>query len=238
VLVTARNEGDRLAETLGALAKAFPGSRVVVADDASSDATPEIARRGGAELVRSRRRLGKGGAATQGAERLLGAPGRGPPDDAGDRGHAPVVLLCDGDLGGSASELQRLVAAVERGEGDLAVASFARRVGGGFGLALGAARRTIRACTGLEPTAPISGQRAMREEVLRAVLPFAHGFGMETAMTIDAHRAGFSLVEVALELQHRATGRTVGGFRHRGRQLVDIARVYASRRDPGDRPGD
>jgi hypothetical protein len=53
---------------------------------------------------------------------------------------------------------------------------------------------------------------------------------METAMTIDAHRAGFRLVEVELPLEHRATGRTLGGFVHRFRQLLSFARVYVSRR--------
>ena len=130
----------------------------------------------------------------------------------------------------SADQLRGLVEAVERGEGDLAVAVFARRVGGGFGLALGAARRVIQARTGLKPVAPISGQRAMRVGVLRRLVPFAHGFGMETAMTIDAHRAGYRLVEVELDLEHRATGRTAAGFAHRGRQLADILRVWFSRR--------
>ncbi|MGH8940672.1 MAG: glycosyltransferase family 2 protein, partial [Actinomycetes bacterium] len=88
----------------------------------------------------------------------------------------------------------------------------------------------IRARAGLELTAPISGQRAMRVRVLEAVVPFGPGFGMETAMTIDAHRAGFRVVEVELPLEHRATGRTAAGFSHRGRQLADIARVYVSRR--------
>jgi hypothetical protein len=98
------------------------------------------------------------------------------------------------------------------------------------GLTLGSARRAIRSLTGLDLEAPISGQRALRPEVARAVLPFARGFGMETAMTVDAHRAGFRLVEVELDLEHRATGRSLGGFLHRGRQLRDIVRVYASRR--------
>jgi hypothetical protein len=67
-------------------------------------------------------------------------------------------------------------------------------------------------------------------QALRAVLPFAPGFGMETAMNIDAIRAGLSVKEVELELEHRATGRTAAGFAHRGHQLLDIARVYVSRR--------
>jgi hypothetical protein len=49
-------------------------------------------------------------------------------------------------------------------------------------------------------------------------------------MTVDAHRAGFRLVEVELDLEHRATGRTAAGFLHRARQLADFTRVYASRR--------
>jgi glycosyltransferase involved in cell wall biosynthesis len=219
IVVSAYNEGDRLGDTLAALAEAFPGARLVVADDHSEDETPTVASAAGAELVRAPRHLGKGGANTLALERALSA-----------RDATPTVVLCDGDLGASARELPRLVEALARDEGDLAVAAFARRVGGGFGFALGFSRWAIRRRTGLEPTAPISGQRALRPELVRAVLPFAPGFGMETAMTIDAHRAGFRLVEVELPLEHRATGRTAAGFLHRARQLLSFARVYVSRR--------
>jgi hypothetical protein len=143
---------------------------------------------------------------------------------------AQVVVLCDGDLGDSAAQLPALVDAVRRGDGDLAVGAFARREGGGFGIALGFARWAVRRRAGIELTSPISGQRAMRLDVLRPVLPFAPAFGMETAMNIDAARAGYRIVEVELQLAHRATGRTLGGFVHRFRQLVDFARVYVSRR--------
>jgi hypothetical protein len=49
-------------------------------------------------------------------------------------------------------------------------------------------------------------------------------------MTVDAARAGFRIEEIALDLAHRATGRTLRGFLHRGRQLADFLAVYASRR--------
>jgi glycosyltransferase involved in cell wall biosynthesis len=218
VVVSAYNEEERLGETLAALREAFPGARVAVADDASTDATPQIAESAGAELVRAPRRLGKGGATTLAAERLL-------------EGEAALTLvLCDGDLAGSARSLPELVAALDRDDGDLAVAAFARRVGGGFGIALRFAGWVIHRLTGLAPQAPISGQRALAPEVARAVVPFAPRFGMEIGMTVDAHRAGFRLVEVELPLEHRATGRTLGGFLHRAKQLSDFARVYASRR--------
>jgi glycosyltransferase involved in cell wall biosynthesis len=226
VVVSAYNEADRLGDTLAAVREAFPGARVMVADDFSSDATPQVAEQAGAELVRAHKHLGKGGANTLAVGRLLSRGGPG-------AGNLPVVVLCDGDLGASARQLPRLVEALERDEGDLAVATFARRVGGGFGFALGFSRWAIRRRTGgaLEPVAPISGQRALKPEVVPAVLPFAPGFGMETAMTIDAHRAGFRLVEVELALEHRATGRTAAGFLHRFRQLLSFARVYVSRRE-------
>jgi hypothetical protein len=35
---------------------------------------------------------------------------------------------------------------------------------------------------------------------------------------------------VELDLAHRATGKTLGGFVHRLRQLVDFALVYRDRR--------
>ncbi|HEX8073614.1 MAG TPA: glycosyltransferase [Thermoleophilaceae bacterium] len=217
IAVAARDEADRLPETLAALHEAFPGAAVVVADDGSTDGTGHVALQAGAGLVRSPTAVGKGGAATLAVERLL------------EDGVARAVVLCDGDLGRSAGQLPLLVDALDGGA-DLAVAAFARRVGGGFGLAVGFARRAIRALTGLELGAPISGQRALRPEVARSVLPFARGFGMEIGMTVDAHRAGFRLVEVELDLEHRATGRSAAGFAHRGRQLLDFARVYASRR--------
>ena len=62
------------------------------------------------------------------------------------------------------------------------------------------------------------------------MLPFAHGFGMEIGMTIDAVRSGHRVLELELDLSHRASGRTPAGFLHRGRQLADFVRAYARRR--------
>lgn len=225
VLVAARNEVDRVGETVRALRGALPGATIWVADDASSDGTAEAAMATGARVVSRGRPHGKGGNVTAAAEAALGAA---PPPW--------LFLLCDADLGASAARLTGLVEAVRRGECDLAVAAFQRRAGGGFGIALGFARLAVRRLCGLEATAPISGQRAMRADVLRATLPFAHGFGMEVGMTVDAVRAGFDLREHELDLSHRATGRSPAGFAHRARQLLDFARVYLSRRRTAARP--
>ena len=60
------------------------------------------------------------------------------------------MLLCDADLGDSAARLAALVDAVSAGECDLAIAAFARRVGGGLGLAVGFAGWAIRRACGVD----------------------------------------------------------------------------------------
>ena len=217
-IVAARNEADRVGETVRALRETFPGARVWVADDASDDGTAEVAMLAGAEVVRRGRSHGKGGNVTAAAEAALSVQ---PPPH--------IVLLCDGDLAASAARLAPLVTAVERGECELAVAAFSRRVGGGFGLALGFAHWAIMRLCGLETQAPISGQRALRTEALRAALPLAKGYGMEIGMTVDVVRAGYRLREYELDLEHRATGRSFRGFLHRAGQLRDFALVFLAR---------
>ncbi len=218
VIVAARNEADRIADSVAALRGAFPGAAIWVADDASEDGTAEVAMGAGASVVSRGRPHGKGANVSAAAEAAL------------SDGEPPaIVLLCDGDLGDSAGRLRPLVEAVGDGDCDLAVAAFANRVGGGFGLALGFARWAIRRLSGFEAVAPISGQRAMRTEVLREALPFARGYGMELGMTVDVVRAGYRVGEIELDLEHRATARSFAGFLHRGQQLLDFIRAYRTR---------
>ena len=130
VVIAAREEADRIAATVEGVREAFPGAHVIVADDGSRDDTAQVAAAAGAEVVRLDRPAGKGGAAGRAAERALA---RGP----------ELVLLCDADLAASAARLAPLLEAIDRGEADLAVAVFARRVGGGFGFAVGFARGAL-----------------------------------------------------------------------------------------------
>ncbi len=62
-------------------------------------------------------------------------------------------------------------------------------------------------------------------------MPFATGYGMEIAMTIDRRREQVRASSSSpVDLTHRPTGRTLRGFAHRARQLADFAVVYARRR--------
>jgi len=75
ILIAASNEADRLGQTIAALAVAFPGAPVWVADDGSTDATAELARGAGATVVRCGvvigKSHGKGQAMTLAAETAL-----------------------------------------------------------------------------------------------------------------------------------------------------------------------
>jgi hypothetical protein len=215
VLVAARDEEETIARTVTALRQAFPDAEVIVGDDGSRDGTAEAAEAAGATVLRLPR-LGKGQALSA-AERAA-PPGR--------------LLLCDAELEGD-------LASLLNGGGDLVVAAFAHRQGGGFGAAKAAARLLVRARAGIQQREPLSGQRALSQRVRTAAFPLAPGFGCEVRMTIDAARAGLRVEEVTLPLRHRATGRNYGGFVHRARQLLDtvlaagpLAVNYRGRRLP------
>jgi glucosyl-3-phosphoglycerate synthase len=197
ILVAARDEEEKIGATVERLQTAFPEAEVIVADDGSSDRTAEAAERAGARVLRLPPR-GKGQALTL-AEREA-------PDGA--------LVVCDADLEGD-------LAPLADADADLAIAVFAERQGGGFGLAKRAAAALIRARSGFVAVEPLSGQRAFSSAARQACFPLAAGFGCEVGAAIDAARAGLRLAELELPLRHRTTGRDVSGFLHRGRQLLD-----------------
>ena len=164
VLVAARDEESGITRTVESLRIAFPGAEVIVADDGSRDGTAEAAERAGARVLRLPAR-GKGQALTVG-ERAAPA-GR--------------LLLVDADLEG---DLAKLAGA----DGDLAIAAFADRQGGGFGIAKRTGRMLVRALSGFSPSEPLSGQRALSRAARETCFPLAAGFGCEVRMTIDAVR--------------------------------------------------
>jgi hypothetical protein len=224
-LVPARDEAERVGATVRAL-RDLPGvAEVLVVSDGSTDATAAKALEAGAHCLDLPRNLGKGGALNAGLAALMGRVAeRLSPEPA-------VLLLADADLAETAGRLGRLVDPVLAGEADLAIADLPAQHGaGGFGVAMGLARRGMARATGRRMAEPLSGQRAVRWEALPALLPFAPGFGVEVAMTMDALRAGLRVVEIEVDLQHNATGKNLAGLLHRARQARAIAREFTRRR--------
>jgi glycosyltransferase involved in cell wall biosynthesis len=206
-IVPAHDEIDRIGPTVLGLYRIPEVRRVVVVDDGSSDGTAAAALAAGAAVLSSPRNVGKGGA-------LEAALARLPVPE--------IYLLVDADVGETAVNVARLLQAVASGETDLAIGRLPRPEVGGFGLVKRMAAWLIRRACGFEATEPLSGQRAIRARTLHACRPLARGFGVETAMTIDAVRRGFRVIELDVPMRHRPTGRDVQGFLHRGRQGIQI----------------
>lgn len=211
-VVAARDEADRIAATIAAL-RAFC-DRVIVADDGSLDGTGAVAATAGAAVIRRSRSAGKGAAMEAGLA------------VAGD---ARIYVLADADLGASASSVVGLLAPVRAGDADIAVGVLPAGVGGGFGLVRRLSAGLIRLAGGPSMAAPMSGQRACTAAALAAVRPLAAGFGVETAMGIDAARAGLRVLEVPIAATHRGRGRSVVGFAHRARQGLHLLRAALPR---------
>ena len=225
VVIAARNEADRIAATVAAAAGLAGVGLVVVVDDGSRDATAAVAQRAGAAVMRHQANRGKGAAMETGAEavRLV--------DQREHRDRPRHLLFLDADLGDTAGQAGPLMDPVTAGTADMTIAVFAATVKlGGHGLVVGLSGAGIRRATGWQPRQPLNGQRCLTRAAFEAARPLAHGWGVETALTIDLLRQGLRITEVEVELAHRATGTGLRAQLHRAHQLTDVARALAVRR--------
>jgi glycosyltransferase involved in cell wall biosynthesis len=225
VIIAARNEADRIAATVAAAAGLAGVGLVVVVDDGSQDATAVVAQRAGAAVMRHPANRGKGAAMETGAEavRLV--------DQREHRERPRHLLFLDADLADTAGQAGPLMDPVTAGTADMTIAVFAATVKlGGHGLVVGLSGAGIRRATGWQPRQPLNGQRCLTRAAFEAARPLAHGWGVETALTIDLLRQGLRITEVEVELAHRATGTGLRAQLHRAHQLTDVARALATRR--------
>lgn len=220
-VVPARNEAERIADTVTALRGLDGVGPVVVVDDGSSDDTGSLARRGGALVAVHPRHRGKAAALTTGVAVVDDLPDSAP----------GTLLFVDGDLGDSAARLGPLLHPVRAGEADMAIAVLPPQEGAvGLGLGVQLARDGIRGMTGWNPRQPLSGIRCLTRAVYESSAPLARGWGVEVGLTIDALSRGLRVVEVPCDLRHRATGADWRGRAHRAAQYRDVWLALASRR--------
>ncbi|WP_027340035.1 glycosyltransferase family 2 protein [Halonatronum saccharophilum] len=214
ILIPAYNEGDRIEKTVTALRGLNNLKEIIVIDDGSKDDTYLKADRVADKVICLESNQGKGVALDCGLEQAFG----------------DVILLVDADLGESATEAKKLVGPVVEGKAHMAIAKFPpAKIKGGFGLVKGLANFGLERMLKQSFESPLSGQRAIAREVLEGFPGFSRGFGVEVGLTIDAHRRGYKIVEVEVDMTHRETGRDLKGFLHRGKQFKDIAKVLLSK---------
>lgn len=215
-IIPAYNEEDRIRDTVHACCTMPEIDEVVVVDDGSTDNTAFIAYEEGAVVIQLENNSGKGAALNKAISET----------------QADIFLLVDADLGDSAKETKLLLEPLQNGNADMSIAVMQAPAGhkGGFGFVKGLASWGIKKLTGSKVLAPISGQRAIRNKIIEDIGGFEKGFGVEVALTIDALRKGYRVVEVEIPLTHRLTDRSLAGFMHRGKQFKDIAVALWKRR--------
>lgn len=213
IVIPAWNEKDRIRDTLLSLGKA-PWKRyskeVVVVDDGSKDGTSEVVGGLADRVIRHPSNLGKGKAMETGWRATSGE----------------VILFLDADLGSTAGHAWKLLDPILRDQADMTIAILPPAMRkGGFGFVKGLASLGIHRLCGFRAAAPLSGQRAIRREVLERIGGLAGDFGIEVGLTIDTARSGYRIREVEVPLRHRETGRDLSGFVHRGKQLVQVGKT-------------
>jgi len=234
VVISARNESDRISATVKAAA-GIPGvDLVVVVDDGSTDGTAAEAEHAGAIVARHTRNRGKAAAMETGAEAVRVIESK---DEQGRPRH---LLFLDADLADTAQNASPLAEPVRNGDADMTIAVFeSREKRGGHGFVLGLAGAGIERVTGWRPAEPLNGQRCLTRAAFEAARPLADGWGAETGLTIDLLRQGMRIAEVQVPLTHRATGKDLHSQLHRAHQFADVARALAARnawRPPAGQP--
>jgi glycosyltransferase involved in cell wall biosynthesis len=200
VIIPAYNEEADLGNTISSICKEAPWADIVVVDDGSKDATADIARDEGVVLLRLPYNLGIGGAVQTGYIYAF------------ENGY-DVAVQVDGDGQHDPAYIPVLVAPLEMGIADLVVGS---RFIGPCMFRSGWARlagihwfaRLVSLLIGQKVTDTTSGFRAANRALIAF---FAHTYPQdypEPETLIIAHRAGFRIQEVPVEMHARKGGQS------------------------------
>lgn len=210
VIIPALDEADTVGTVVRCACSARVGP-VVVVDDGSTDATAQVARRAGAEVLRLPHNVGKGGAVAAGAERRS----------------EDVVVLLDADLTGLRPEhVCALAAPVLAGEAVMTRGVFTE------------GRWSTTTAQHIAPQ--LNGQRGiLRDHLLQVPGLSTSRYGIEVAITDHATAERWVAIDVALPGVSQVTKEeklgVVRGVLKRLRMYGEILRqvLFAQGRTPG-----
>jgi glycosyltransferase involved in cell wall biosynthesis len=231
LIIPALNEAESIGQQLAQLPRALFG-QIIVVDNGSVDATAEVARAAGAQVVREPRR-GYGQACQTGVEHL--------------RPEITAVIFMDADLSDDAADVEQLARVFAEGGWDLVVGSrvLGRAEPGSltpvqrFGNWL--TTRLIRwiwraAFTDLGPL------RVIRRDDLEQLGLRDREFGWNVEMQAKAARLGLKVTEVPVNYRRRAYGKskisgTLSGSVRAGMKILwTIYRCWRLPKDAWDAP--
>jgi glycosyltransferase involved in cell wall biosynthesis len=189
VVIPAYNESESIAEVVSLLRSAAAWREIIVVDDASSDATGELAAAAGATVVRHPYNMGNGAAVKNGIRRATGE----------------FVLIVDADGQHPPEEALRIVSRL--GEYDLVIgarsretqATQTRRAGNG------ALNWLASYLTGRDIPDLTSGFRGARASGLREFLHLLpNGFSTPTTTTLAFIKAGYAVTFEPIHARQRS----------------------------------
>lgn len=221
MIIPAFNEEEAIALVLRDI-PAGSVDDIIVADNASTDATASVAAGLGARVVRESER-------GYGAACLAGIAALSPSTE--------IVVFMDGDYSDDAADLPALIEALVNGKADLAIGTRAtlpqsraalspqQRWGNWLATRLIRLRWRHR-YTDLGPF------RAITRSALVAIHMTDRGFGWTVEMQIKALRAGLRVVEVPVRYRRRVVGKskisgTVSGTVKAGAKILYVIGKYA-----------
>jgi glycosyltransferase involved in cell wall biosynthesis len=199
VIIPTHNEAQAIGRVLADLPSNLV-TEVIVVDSNSTDGTPDLARKMGAQVIQEPRR-GYGRACLTGLANTLN------PD---------VVVFLDGDYSDRPAELPLLLAPIAEGRADITIGS---RFGGksnpgalpwhqSFGNRLAA--DLIRLLYGVQVT-DLGPFRAGRADVLRALALEEATYGWAVEMIVKGALAGFRVVEAPVSYYPRIGESKISG---------------------------
>lgn len=225
LIIPARNEAENLPALLAALPRGDL-RRVVLADNGSTDATPDLARAGGLEVVAESRR-GYGAACLAGLRDLAADP-------------PAAVAFLDADLADDPARLATLAAPVLAGEADLVIGSRRRLAEPGaldphqrFGNAL--ACFLMRLVTGRRYR-DLGPMRVIAWPALQQLDMRDTTWGWTVEMQFKAATRGLRVVEIDVPYRKRHAGTSkisgslIGSARAGYKILATIAALWWSER--------
>lgn len=184
VILPAFNEVAALPTVVADIREWESGAEIIVVDDASEDATTEVARKLGCIVVRHDHNQGKGAALRSGLSRANGA----------------YVIFMDADATYPASAIPKMVELLEDNDFvradrsiDESNTPYVNRVGNKV---LGATLRTLH---GLGPGDHLSGLYGFRAGVLEGLATEAKGFDIEVEIGIKANERDLSVAVLPIE---------------------------------------
>lgn len=191
IVIPCLDEELSIAKVVADFRAALPDARIVVVDNASTDATAEVAAAAGAEVIRETRK-GKGFALLTGLRRA--AP-------------ADIFVMVDGDDTYPADQVGSLIDRIHDGA-DMVIGTRLHDAGGGaFPMGHSWGNRlfiiAVRLLFGIRTQDLFSGYRALSKRLLEHSPLIAQGFEIEAELSIQAVAKRFRVDEVPVVYRAR-----------------------------------